>query len=220
MEEIMRARIPLYTFIFIALGLMTMSCQTTRHQVARSHINQLKESTILVRLNTYLDRYNYFMDNGQEAAAKDLKKQLEFHHKEMIRAFNVEFDFCEVYYFYAQDAKQVRSGELSGILRDTNLQVISSSQLSSIQQYYVVGLDDAVLDTEYNPVKGKLVVMEPSFEALESPFPFYHGYYYTRLPHQSLSLRKKRELRDKNTRERKMVYMLNRCLYQYYDKQQ
>lgn len=208
---------PFLGLSIVLIGLCASSCETPSKIAAHEHITKLPESVLLVRLNTYEDKIEYFKERGEVAKAKEVAMKVKFSNKAFIRSFKNDFDFCPVYFFLANKAKQVSKGNFEKVFVDENLEVISANDFPKDKVRYIAGLSGVEVDTEFNPIHDKLVLMDDRFKPLKAPFPFYHGYYYTRKPSQRVFSNIKRELKGK-TKEAKMVYMLQKGLKRYHKK--
>jgi len=85
-----------------------------RHAEAEAHIKTMKESILLIRLQS-LDRSLEAMRRaGLPLKAAEWERKLETQHRELINAFESEFSFCRVYFFHARDSREVLAGNWEG----------------------------------------------------------------------------------------------------------
>jgi len=70
--------------------------------VAVTQIQDLKNGTLLIKLNTQSARINYRLKSGQKKRAQRLIDEVEREHNEIIAAFKENYNFSE-YYFYLSD---------------------------------------------------------------------------------------------------------------------
>jgi hypothetical protein len=193
---------------------------------ARKEINTLREGILLVRLKT-LDRSVEALERmGEPLRAKDTRKKIDEQNQALIDAFDKEFNFCPVYFFYSKDSKEVISGNRSGKIFNSKGDSVSLDFPYS--KIYFADTGPLAADTSthfytYERVQngnfstkrikrkyagqamgfGALVLKDERFMNLRNPLP-----YYVKTWGQFFFLRK----------PDKFVALLNDKLYRYYNK--
>jgi hypothetical protein len=147
----------------------------TEEQIAygKKKIKELKQGALLVRLTNPKSR----------AADKETAKD----NLDIIKAFNKKFDFCPVYFFYAEDSKYVINRQFSNV-RFINSSGAIDAKIKFNKKYFLTAefqgvdvdrLKKNLADTSliksysYQMKYYSLVVKTEKFEPMQMPFPFF-----------------------------------------------
>lgn len=178
-----------------ALGQSVVQEMKLAREIAQQHIKSLKNGALLVRLKTRDKSLEAYRAAGAEELAKRIEQE-QF--EENLRTFNVFtefFDFCPVYFFYANQTKQVLSGETKGNLLNEYLQPDSTIQLLT-DTFYIAEIDvlyetlpdedeefdETLQDENIHKAKNRhaettlqnvIVIKDRNLVQLKRPFPFY-----------------------------------------------
>tara|TARA_R110002050_G_scaffold49818_2_gene115524 strand:- start:3049 stop:3660 length:612 start_codon:yes stop_codon:yes gene_type:complete len=115
-------------FLLCASGpsLKAQENQAEKKEISREEfVNQLKNSALLVRLQDRTKTMEVLKSNGRAKEAEKLAQEQRLENRETLLSFTQTFDFCPVYFFYAQDSEAIRSGNLEGNVFDANREVVS-----------------------------------------------------------------------------------------------
>lgn len=162
-----------------------------RFKVAKAQINMLKNGALLVRLKTNINTINRLKAAGSMDMATQVERETRLSNKAIVRAYNNEFKFCPVYFFYSDVSDSVKHKHLEGILLDSNLTVDPSIVCNA--NFYLVAEQGSIYDSSIGFVteeqaahaieKGTstkevaIVVRNRYFLQLHKPFPFYQPGY-------------------------------------------
>ena len=122
---------------------------------------------LLVRLQTAQRKIDALEQMGKEEQANEVKNEQYRENKESILAFKQAFEFCPVYFFYADKSGDIRKGNLSENLFDSELNIIQDT--SELKDFYLVG---EFAETPNLGIDG-FVLMASDLIPLQAPFPFY-----------------------------------------------
>jgi hypothetical protein len=75
--------------------------------IAAKQIVDLKDGTLLIKLNTQSARINNRLKLGQKKKAEELINEVEKEHDEIINAFKKHYTFSDYYFFYSDDSDSV-----------------------------------------------------------------------------------------------------------------
>ncbi|MGB0178341.1 MAG: hypothetical protein ACPF9D_14335, partial [Owenweeksia sp.] len=71
-------------------------------------ILEVKQSFILLRLQTSQKKIDLLKANGEEEKAEKLTNAQFMENREIMLSFENTFDFCPVYFFYAENSEAIR----------------------------------------------------------------------------------------------------------------
>ncbi|MBK0401735.1 hypothetical protein I5M27_01985 [Adhaeribacter sp. BT258] len=149
---------------------------------ARTHIQNLKNGVLLVRLRTSEKAISSLEKAGNEQMAATLKRRQEAENKRLIAAFQQHFKFCPVYFFFSTNSEKIKAGNYMGGFVNENLQPAADPQITE-RNYYVAEITDL---EQYRPEPDDLnasnnaevsfkalVVRDNDFHQLTKPFPYF-----------------------------------------------
>jgi len=175
------------------------SYRRKKTEASKNQIKQLKTSVLLVRLKTSENTINALIKAGQIEKANKLKLKQEAENKKIVNAFNKNFDFCEVRYFFSSNSDKVRQKLYNGIFLNDSLEVDNSIKLDTSITFLIAEFGYIEKDTmkmfshySYEPSKNggmekvanyystssdidfyALRILDSNFVQLNKPFPFY-----------------------------------------------
>lgn len=168
----------------------------TRRHLAHQTIVHLKEGALLVRLQTRSQAIAALTDRGDTAQARVLRLAQEAKNLEIAHAFASEFDFCPVYFFYAEASAQVKERDFEKVsLLNESLKPVSGASIVQsnfllaefgnsppqrsefFELHYRTANGEWVIERYKDPNKNGsrisgLVVMNNQFQRLSKPFPY------------------------------------------------
>lgn len=160
-------------------------------------INQLHNGALLVRLQTKKKSIAALRKTKKDKLADMIETRQAELNKVIIRAFQDNFDFCPVYFFFSNHSENVRKKQFDkveflnySLLPDTNINFDHKdfliSEFGTIEQdkakhfdgYYTVqGENGLEKRTKYyggsNMRFGALIIKSDQFVQLRKPFPYY-----------------------------------------------
>ncbi len=161
-------------FIFICLiflqgasvsSLMAQENSAERQTLSREEfVQELKNSALLVRLQDRTNTIATLKEKGLINEAEKLAHQQRLENRETLLSFTQTFDFCPVYFFYAKDSEAIRSGDLEGILFNTNLELVPVK----LNKFYTAEF----AETPDLGIDG-LIVMDQRLLNLDNSLPFF-----------------------------------------------
>lgn len=157
-----------------------------KKQYSEDCIINLKDGALLVSLSTRNTAIKLYRENGQEYVADRMEQEQFEENQAIMKGFLKHFNFCPVYFFYLDDAAQVRTGNTRGIFLNDHLKRDSTITLKQdffmiagygpleAESYVIPG--DTTKPKEYvnpNALDRVLVVKDSSFMQMIEPFPHY-----------------------------------------------
>lgn len=133
---------------------------------AKIDLHNLKNGVLLIRLHTNQASIAALESRGRQEEADKLKEQLYLKNKEILLSFKNAFDYCPVYFFYAQSTEAVRKGQFEGILFDYDRLPVSAGKITG--KVYTAEFSE----TTNLGIEG-FVLMNDQLFPLKSPFPFF-----------------------------------------------
>ncbi|MBF97892.1 MAG: hypothetical protein CMI36_02780 [Owenweeksia sp.] len=160
-------------FLFTALLFFSGNgyAQDKQEPEAGDIIRQLKESFILVRLQTSERKINMLKERGMEKEAEEAVNQQHQENKEIMLSFEETFDFCPVYFFYAANSEAIREGQLEGNVFNSRQELIEGSKLNT-RPFFTAEF----AETEKLGISG-FILMDQFMVPLEPPFPYFERKY-------------------------------------------
>jgi len=195
---------------------------------AIEQIRQLKDGALLVRLHTRENSITALRNSGNDQMAGELESVQREYNRGIVKAFNAEFDFCTVYFFYSNQSESILNKQFDDVvflnaqlLPDTSVTFEAGTYLTA--EFGTTGTDTAKHFSHYsykpgsNPNTGRvknyygsskmeisaLIIKNEQFVQLLRPFPYYVRIY------ESLPFERSTE---------KAVRKMNRKLHGFYNK--
>lgn len=144
---------------------------------AKNHIIQLKESAIIVVLNTGNNQINAYIKANNTERADKIKKENRQKQLELIQVFNRNFTFCKVYFIFNSDLQKAKAGNLNDVLLNDSLEHDIKLQIQ-YSSFYFCRIGDIYFDTFSSTMDG-LVLYDSSYSMLKKPFPYYLRRHYS-----------------------------------------
>ncbi len=195
---------------------------------AKDQIGRLKGGALLVRMHTRGNSITALRKSGKDKMADELEAhQREYNHG-IIKAFDAEFNFCPVYFFYSNHSESVMNEQFDDVvflnahlLPDTTITFAARTFLTA--EFGTTESDTAKRFSHYSYKPGSnsnpnrvenyygsskmgvsaLIIKSEQFVQLKRPFP-----YYVRI-FESLPFERRTE---------KAVRKMNRKLHRFYSK--
>lgn len=140
--------------------------------LARHHINELKESVLLVRLKADDASIGFLKATGETKEAAKRQEKIDRENKEIIKSFKNRFNFCPVYFFYSYHTVNLKQGYVKGIFLNDELVESEEIVVDLDKGYYTAELGDVYFSTFGTHLAG-VKIMDSNFETLKDPFPYY-----------------------------------------------
>ena len=139
-------------------------------------LQELKETALLVRLRGYKNQIDILEGKGDSSRVKLIKQKRDEHNRSIVDAFNSEFNYSPVYFFYNYDTEKIKNKEFENVFLNKDLK-IDSSIVFSLDSFLVAELDYTKLDSTTDFSNYGLSIKDQDFEVLPKPFPrFVSGY--------------------------------------------
>ena len=134
-----------------------------------------------MRLKTNQKSIDAMLSMGLEKKAQKAKRQIDSDNKAIMLAFNKNYSFSDVYFFYSNNTQKVRDMKFKNIFLDENLNEDNSITLNPLYTFYMIGDFDMVRtlndEGEYDGLNSlitkAIVLKDRDFEQMPRPFPFY-----------------------------------------------
>ena len=168
-------RTSLLLIIGILIGVTSFSQIKKPTNEAITHVLNLKENALFVKLETKRHKIAALRERGMEEAAIRTETEQKALNKAIINAFETKFDFCDVYFFYSEDKQNIIEGNFSKIkFYNEHLEVREFNPFYT--QYYTAeyGINTNARNDDPSKIGiNALVLYNKSFEILPDGFPYY-----------------------------------------------
>ena len=135
------------------------------------HIQALKDGFLLVRIRSSSQKIQALRRMGHRTEANRLRNQQKYTNANIVKAFRTNFDFCPVYYFYAEHSKQIRAGQLDSLVLEYDLLPVAKEKIQ--QKPFLVAEFAAIQPPSNGAGLPGLIVLDQTLKQLEEPFPYY-----------------------------------------------
>lgn len=174
------------TGLFAQKPSTTPKDSTTNRSLAEKQIDLLHNGTLVVRLKWNERSIQAYRNAGQTKLADKLENEQRERNLHLMRAFLMQFDFCDVLFIKANDAKLLQAGNqavfLNGRLEvDTNIKLTRPGYLYA--EYGTLRTNERVNEYKYDVKHTKesntpstsaaLIILDTGLAQLQEPFPFY-----------------------------------------------
>jgi hypothetical protein len=168
-------------------GTQTVKRQTSakkesQEKRAANQIKELKKGILLVRLRTQENAIKSLEKANNKAGAEKIRAQQAQANKQLINAFQANFTFCPVYFFYSSETENVKNGNTNGIFLDNNLNFDANIKLPE-KSFFIAEVtnveqerpDPNDLNSNNNSEASfpALVMRDSLFNQLADPFPYF-----------------------------------------------
>jgi hypothetical protein len=155
-----------------------------KKEYAEYSIQQLKEGSLLVRLNFKSKAIDLLEQAGNKTGAEQMRSTQLEENKAIMNAFKTYFTFCPVYFFSIDSTAALLRGSRQGYFLNQDLKVDPSI---SVKTPFVMVAEFGVLETALPADKTQpeqeesrrglmadaLLVRDSQLKMLEKPFPYY-----------------------------------------------
>ncbi|MEI8280690.1 MAG: hypothetical protein WCG87_13110, partial [Bacteroidota bacterium] len=93
---------------------------------------------VLIQLNSYKNKIDYYQRTGKEKNAIDLKKDVDSFAVALRKDFKERFDYCEVYYFYDSNLQKIKNKDLINTLYNAEGALLSQSPIPFNDSSYII----------------------------------------------------------------------------------
>jgi hypothetical protein len=170
----------------------------SKRMVAKDQIRNLHKGALLVRLPTSQPLIDALWQRGDTAKAEKIIDAVESNNREIVSAFNSQYSFSDVYFFYSDYSKEISNGNFSSLM-NANFEDVSFPKGEVFSDYFIAEFANLKPDTtryyigdqiEPDPNGGlrrvkrygdsdigadfrALVIKDRNFVQLRDPFPYY-----------------------------------------------
>jgi hypothetical protein len=99
-----------------------LSLNTYAQESPYSILKNLHNGALLVRLKTDINLINYLKEQGDTALLNRVQKKRDGENRAIVDAFENNFSFCKIYYFYSNNSNLIKKKEFEGVLLNERLQ--------------------------------------------------------------------------------------------------
>ncbi len=156
-------------------------------EISAWQIQNLKFGAIVVRFQNNNLKIEACKRIGDIKREKEIRAETQFYIKTMMKAFALNFNFCKVYFMYAQSSDSLLKGVRKGIFIDSSLKV--NNEIVMTEKFYLLAEKDYVYNSSIGFVKEDTakfvrengpktidvaVVLKNKYgHQLKTPFPFF-----------------------------------------------
>ncbi len=182
------------------------SYRKARKRHSLSQIQGLHDGVLLVRLKTQQPTIDALRARGKTEKAEQIETEQKLYNQALVAAFEANFDFCPVYFFFSHYTQKVKLGQFDSV-EFLNRDLLPDNSVKLDNPYYLVAeITSVVGDTAknfdhyyYEPTANgperkasyyggnslgfeALVVKSDQFIQLTRPFPYYERLLQKSLP--------------------------------------
>ena len=147
------------------------------HQIkAQSiQIDDIKNSTLLIKLTTNEHLINYHINNGAFQKAESIRINQKVENQKIISAFQQSWSSCKVYFFYSHHTEQIKNKQLDYLFKDINEARLNDVEKEEVENHQkklqlIIGYFGQTSGTlKFNA----LVLMNHEFKQFPKPMPKY-----------------------------------------------
>ena len=146
-------------------------------KTAYEKIEILEKNALLIRLKSYKRQIALAENNNNTELRNKIIKRRDTDNKEIINAFNKEFHFCPVYFFYNTDTKKILNNEFENVFLNVNLQKDTSIHFSS-KKYLIGEFGESLINNNTDFSNYGIYITDEKLNIIPNPFPnFVSGYF-------------------------------------------
>ena len=143
---------------------------------------ELKEGALLVRLPENRIAIDLALEKGFVKRAASIQEELDLKNYQVVKAFQHNYTFSEVYFIKASDTEHVKNQQWDSITYyNYDLEPSPIMRFEGGKPHFTAELTLLRADTTYGNVKGNgddpmfeaLIIKSPDFVQLHKPFPYY-----------------------------------------------
>ena len=175
--------------------------KVNKKQEVFSELTNLKNGILLVKLNSYQNKINAYLNSGNTEKADYFTKIQNSENKMFVKLFNQFYDFSNVAYFKSEHTDSILQGKYNNVLFGADWKPISVLTIDDSNKVFIAAFGDIPLDTvirysgyEYDfsdDINGKrevfyggteinteaLVIYDRKMQAKKKPFPYFSGHF-------------------------------------------
>jgi len=121
---------------------------------------------LLVRLQTNSKQKEIINKYASEKKKKELEEKLSINNEDLIDGFTEFFDFCDVYFFNSDDAREVAKGNFSKVFSADGGSFYDDDFSGD---FLIAGIGNRQYDTYYTREYLSIVITDTLFTQLEKP---------------------------------------------------
>jgi len=161
---------------------------------AKRQILEIHDGALLVRLKQKQKSIDALRKRGRDKLANKIELKQQNRNKYIIEAFNIQFDFCPVYFFYSADSKHVRNNNIDSIsflnhslitdksitVKDTLFYITEFGHIEPEETFTYqssVHLSKGETRSTYSGSSDfsfkAVTIKDKNFKQLKDPFPYY-----------------------------------------------
>tara|TARA_Y100000766_G_C18905620_1_gene605639 strand:- start:1969 stop:2535 length:567 start_codon:yes stop_codon:yes gene_type:complete len=136
--------------------------------LAQNLIQNLPQSTIIVRLQTNEHIINYHREQGHHHLANKEKIKQTKKNREIIKTFTEDWDFCPVYFFYSNYSKEIINKNFEHVFKNNEDYNLSNEEKTKLKKDIII--------MYFGQTQGKLkfdalVLNDSKIQQLKKPYP-------------------------------------------------
>ncbi|MCO6493492.1 MAG: hypothetical protein J5I98_34040 [Phaeodactylibacter sp.] len=149
----------------------TAGCRAVRLRKAQAleQAEALRNGMLLVRLPSGEQRIAALEAEGMAEQAQRASETLKAENERIAQAFSQEWDYCPVYFFFAEYSAAIRLGQFESYLLDASLKAVPTESLAGTT--FFIAEFGTLQSSSGNAGLSALLLMDSAFRQLEGPFP-------------------------------------------------
>ncbi len=158
-------------FLLLLLGATDLLAQSSNDDdySRKDFIEDFRNGVLLVRLQDKHLTLKQLEERGMTKEAEQVSASQRRENREVILSFSKTFDFCPVYFFYAQNSESIRNRDLSGKVFDSEFQMVEIPENSKVFTAEFAETPELGIDG--------LIITDEQMLAFEDPLPYFERRY-------------------------------------------
>ena len=139
---------------------------------AQDYIQELKNGALLVRIpSTNQHKLKYLIAKGDTMKMLEEIEETQKYYENIVEAFNTEWSFCPVYFFWSDKTSEIKKGNLNNVYDFRGfLHPLTKQQKEQIKNNYLIAY---IGETQGNLKFNSLILSNPELIQLKKPYPRY-----------------------------------------------
>lgn len=168
--KLLLTTVALLSLLFYSEPTTPQEAENEGEITAEEHIQLLKHGVLLVRLKTKQNAVLMLEARGMKEDADLMWQEQRKKNREIVKAFELIFDFCPVYFFYDENSGAVKENLYDNYILDYNLDTVPADTFNHYETVYFADFGQVYFEVFNQHMLGA-VVLDSQMEVLPRRFP-------------------------------------------------
>lgn len=133
--------------IILLIAPLIVLCQNRdNNYIAKKQIKELHDGILLVKLSTYQAKINAMETAGRYEEAKKFQSGIIKMNDDLVKAFADNFKFCPVYFFFSENADEIKNKKFEGVVLDASLKALEAKLITG-KNFFIAEIGKTESDT-------------------------------------------------------------------------